>query len=186
MSYKRREMSADRKRLLSPFGGRKKRIPPTKKQRTVMTKENRQNLANTDRGSYYNQEEWLEEFLELKGIFYNDSDSDSETYDNESSSDGDDEQEEVCESFNNNSLKIVSLLLLQELNNDVAVCKHYGGKLLLFEDMVSIHGFGRMWKFECETDNCESNKLTYRPVTPKRSHFFDINRAAVLAFRLIG
>ena len=86
MSYKRREMSADRKRILSPFGGHKKRIPPNKKQRTVMTKENRQNLANTDRGSCYNQEEWSEEFLEDKGIFYNDSDSDSETYNNESSS----------------------------------------------------------------------------------------------------
>ena len=43
-----------------------------------------------------------------------------------------------------------------------------------------------MWKFECETDSCESNKLTYRPITPKRSHFFEINRAAVLAFYLIG
>ena len=51
-----------------------------------MTKENRQNLADTDRGWCYNQEEWLEEFLEDKGIFYNDSDSDSETYNNESSS----------------------------------------------------------------------------------------------------
>ena len=86
MSYKRREMSANRKRILSPFGGHKKRIPPNKKQRTVITKENRQNLADTDRGSCYNQEEWLEEFLEDKGIFYNDSDSDSETYNNESSS----------------------------------------------------------------------------------------------------
>ena len=107
-------MSADRKRILSPFGGRKKRIPANKKERTVMTKENRQNLADTDRASYYNQEEWLEEFLEDKGIFYNNSDSDSETYDNESSSDGDDELEEVCKSFNNNSLKIWSPLLLQE------------------------------------------------------------------------
>ena len=84
-------MSADRKRILSSFGGRKKRIPTNKKERTVMTKENRQNLADTDRASYYNQEKWLEEFLEDKGIFYNNSDSDSETYDNESSSDGDDE-----------------------------------------------------------------------------------------------
>ena len=91
-----------------------KKIPPNKKQRTVMTKENRQNFIDTDRGSYYNQEKWLEEFLEVKGIFYNDNDSDSETYDNESLSDGDDELEEVCESFNNNILKILSPLLLQE------------------------------------------------------------------------
>ena len=47
-------MSADRKRNLTPFGEHKKRIPPSKKkQRTVMAKENRQNFADTDRGSYY-------------------------------------------------------------------------------------------------------------------------------------
>ena len=51
--------------------------------------------------------------------------------------------------------------------------------------MVSSHGFGKMWKFGCKTDSCESNKLTYRPITPKRSHFFEVNRAAVLAFCLI-
>ena len=41
-------MSADRMRVLSPFSGRKKRIPPNKKQRTVMAKENRQNLVDPD------------------------------------------------------------------------------------------------------------------------------------------
>ena len=92
VSYKRRELFADLKPVLSPFGGHKKRITPNKKERTVMTKENRQNLADMDRGSYYNQEESLEESLEDIEVFYNDSDSDSETYDNESSSDGDDEQ----------------------------------------------------------------------------------------------
>ena len=96
-----------------------------------MTKEKRQNLTDMERGSYYNQEEWLKEFLEDKGIFYNDDDSESETYDNESSSDGDDEKEKVCESLNNNRLKIVPPLLLQELINDFAVCKHCGEKILL-------------------------------------------------------
>ena len=38
--------------------------------------EKRQNLAETDRGSYYNQEEWLEEFLDDKGAFHNGSESD--------------------------------------------------------------------------------------------------------------
>ena len=52
--------------------------------------------------------------------------------------------------------------------------------------MDSSHGFGRMWKFECKTDSYEFNKFTYRPITPKRSHFFEINHGAVLAFRLIG
>ena len=37
----------------------------------------RQNLGETDRGSYY-KEERLEEFLGNKGAFYNDSDSDND------------------------------------------------------------------------------------------------------------
>ena len=41
-----------------------------------MPKERQQNLAETDRGSYYNQEEWAEEFLDDKVAFYNSSESD--------------------------------------------------------------------------------------------------------------
>ena len=48
-----------------------------------MPEEKRQNLAETDRGPYYNQKEWLEEFLDDKGALYNgreigDSDNDDE------------------------------------------------------------------------------------------------------------
>ena len=35
-----------------------------------------EDLAEIDRGSYYNQEEWLEEFLDDKGAFYNGIESD--------------------------------------------------------------------------------------------------------------
>ena len=35
-----------------------------------------QNLAETDEGSYYKQE-WLEEFLDRKGSFYNGNESDN-------------------------------------------------------------------------------------------------------------
>ena len=50
-----------------------------------MPEERIQNLAETDRGLYYNQEEWLEEFLDDKSAFYNsieidDSDNDDENY----------------------------------------------------------------------------------------------------------
>ena len=43
----------------------------------------RQNLAETDRWSYCNQEKWLEEFLSDKGAFYNDSESDNSDNDHE-------------------------------------------------------------------------------------------------------
>ena len=42
---------------------------------------------------------------------------------------------EICE-------QIVSPLLLQELINDLAVCKHCSGTILLVEDVISSHGFG--------------------------------------------
>ena len=48
-----------------------------------MPEERRQNLAETDRGSYYNQEEWVEEFLDDKGAFYNGSESDDGDNDDE-------------------------------------------------------------------------------------------------------
>ena len=41
-----------------------------------MPEERGQNLAETSRGSFYNQEEWVEEFLDDKGEFYNGSESD--------------------------------------------------------------------------------------------------------------
>ena len=36
-----------------------------------MPGEKRHNLAGTGKGLYYNQEEWLEKFLDDKGEFYN-------------------------------------------------------------------------------------------------------------------
>ena len=35
-----------------------------------MAEEKRKNLAEADKGSYFNQEEWLEEFLDDKNEFY--------------------------------------------------------------------------------------------------------------------
>ena len=64
-------MSGDRKRILIPFAGRKKRKARNKTREKYMLEEKRQNLAETDKGSYYNQEEWLEEVLDDKGAFYN-------------------------------------------------------------------------------------------------------------------
>ena len=70
-------MSAGHEWILSPFTGRKKR--------KAWNNNRRQNLAETNRRSYYNQEEWVEEFLDDKGAFYNgsesnDGDNDDENY----------------------------------------------------------------------------------------------------------
>ena len=48
-----------------------------------MPEERRQNLAETDRGSHYKQEECLEAFLEEKSAFSNGSESDDSDKDDE-------------------------------------------------------------------------------------------------------
>ena len=70
----------------------------------------RQNLAETDKGSYY-KEEWLEEFLDSKGAFYNGNESDN----NDESYNENNEQQQLPEGFANSCYKIVSPILLQKL-----------------------------------------------------------------------
>ena len=101
----------------------------------------RQNLAETDRGSYY-KEEWLEELLDSKRAFYNgnESDNDDDDDDDDESYNENYEQQQLLEGFVNNCYKIVLTVLLQNLINDFAICKHCSRRLLLVE-YVS-HGFG--------------------------------------------
>ena len=74
-------MSDGRKRILSHFTGCKKRKARNKTREKYMPAKRKQNLTETDRGSYY-KEKWLEELLESKGAFYsvNESDNDDESY----------------------------------------------------------------------------------------------------------
>ena len=66
-------MSEGRKRIVSPFTGRRKR-KAWKIREIYMSLKRRWNLAETDRRSYY-QEEWIDKFLDSKGAFYNSNES---------------------------------------------------------------------------------------------------------------
>ena len=69
-------MSGGRKRILSPFAGRQKRQGWNKTREKYLLQKRRQDLAETDRGSYYNQKESPEEFLDNKDAFYDSTESD--------------------------------------------------------------------------------------------------------------
>ena len=43
-----------------------------------MKRKAKQKLAETDKGSYYNQDDWFEKYLDNSGMFYNYNESDSE------------------------------------------------------------------------------------------------------------
>ena len=69
-------MPGGRKQILSPFTGCKKWKALNKTREKYMPVIRRQDLAETDKGSYYS-EEWLEEFLDGKSAFYNRNKSDN-------------------------------------------------------------------------------------------------------------
>ena len=71
-------MSAGCKRILSPFTGHKKRKAWNNNKEKYMPEKRRQNLAEIERGSYYNQSEWEEEILDDKGSESDDGDNDDE------------------------------------------------------------------------------------------------------------
>ena len=64
---------------MSPFTGRKNGKAWNKTREKYLPEERRQNLAERDRGSYCNQEEWLDD----KRVFYNGFESDDNDYDGE-------------------------------------------------------------------------------------------------------
>ena len=74
-------MPDGRKRILGPFTGCKKRKAWNITRVKYMPAKRRQNLAETDKGSYY-KEQWLEEFLDSKGAFYNGNENDHDNNNN--------------------------------------------------------------------------------------------------------
>ena len=90
------------------------------KNEKLWPKQRRQNSAETDNGSSYNQEKWLEKLLDDKGAFYNGSESDDG--DNDENYRNHNEQQQLSEVFSNNCYKVVSLIPLQELIDD----QHFG------------------------------------------------------------
>ena len=126
------------KRILSPFAGRKNKKLGIRLEKKSMPVKRRQILAETGRGSYY-KEEWLEQFIDSKGAFCNDTESDN---DDESCNENNDQQQ-LREGFASSCHKIVSPFLLQKVIDNFAVCKlqkHCSRTLPLDEDVN--HGFG--------------------------------------------
>ena len=59
----------------------------------ICTGKRKQNLAKTDRGLYYNKEEWIKEFLDGKGAFYSGNESDGSDNNNENYNENNEQQQ---------------------------------------------------------------------------------------------
>ena len=83
---------------MSPFTGRKNGKAWNKTREKYLPKERRQNLAERDRGSYCNQEEWLEEFLDDKAAISDGNESDDSGNDVENHNENIEAVVQICSS----------------------------------------------------------------------------------------
>ena len=155
----------------------------------------RSELAASDKGSYYNQEEWLAEMCS-RG-YYSESDSDDLESQSEEETDNDSDMSDIDEQSEDNeneeeidaldSFVIISPKILQEMMNEIAVCKMCNNLLKIDPQNKSSYGLGRVWTLKCSNVECISHEfINPRPVTPKIGRMFEINRAFFLAMRSIG
>ena len=101
----------------------------------------------------YYKEEWLEEFSDSEGTFYNGNEIDN----NDESYNENNEQQQLSQGFGSSCYKIDTPILLQTLINDFAVCKHYSGTLYLLKMSAKV------WETRTRYFKKEPDFLTDQP-----------------------
>ena len=184
--------------------GRKKKRTAYNKKRVVnpIPETRKISLKCSDKGSYYNQEEWLDEYygthqrhLSIDHLFSDsssdsdqgddDSDSDYELSDDSSDSDSDIDDSNFEIENTESPYAIICPVALKTMLDQVAVCRFCRSKLQIIDHENSI-SLGRCWSLRCENENCKSWTVPARNMTPKVGRAFEINRNLVLACRSIG
>ena len=175
---------------------KKKRTAWNKRKDKTMTFDTQVNLAESDKGSFYNQKEWLEEYEYGKGMFYSEyvdnknytSSEDNNSNWEESSSEDDKSSDSNTEELPVEDKNIVvSLLILRRLICSSMVCKDCHESVSLIEDQQYSAGLARRFKIQCTSTNCQpKNPKPFSDMTRKSGQFYEINRAFTLACRLVG
>ena len=159
---------------------KKKRIPQKKPIAGAMSASRKLQLFESDKGSFYNHTNWIEECEYDKGLYYN-------NY-------GDDFDEESGESDRNskNNVKsernvIVSINTLQSLITSATRCKACHEPVRLVEDRKNAVGLACLLKTECVNQKCKQTDNNPTMLMKKKGDsFYEINRSFVLACRLTG
>ena len=182
-------MSSKKRRKRScPFASARK---PAKRTRTKeFCSAWAETLAVSDKGSYFNQEMWLQEAKEesvdenavsasrMKISVPVDSLQDSER------DEGVECREESWQRLNGRT--IVSGETLVEKLEEAVCCRVCHADVTLLENVNSKSGLGSTWTVDCSDEKCPSKERNTPFNTTPRGKGFEINRAAVLGFRTIA
>ena len=160
-----------------------------KKSKSEFDKEWAAKLAESDKGSFYQQEKWLEELDIQKSdnaavaesasrskIQLEEPDEESQLSSSTPSADG------TWKTISDRAI-VSSEKLLEKLDESCRFCQ---GRVKVMENVASKHGLGSTWRIQCENESCPSHKTNSVFNSSEKSRAFEINRASVLGLRAIG
>ena len=146
-------------------------------------------LAESDKGSYFDQEQLLNELNEQPSAECDPSISSSTCSASRSKITveeplADLESTETWQKIHGHA--IVAGERLQEKINESVTCRFCQGSVQLVENLGSKSGLGSVWMFQCQNESCPSQECYLPFSTTEKSRASAINRASVLGFRAIG
>jgi len=183
------QMPSEKKKRSCPFSSATAR---RKKPKKSFSSDWAEKLAESDKGSYFDQDQWLKELIEQPSAECDRSVSTSMLSASRSKitveeplADLESENTEAWQKLHGHA--IVAGERLQEKINESVTSRFCQGSVELVENLGSKNGLGSTWMFQCQNESCpshETNNLAF-PTTEK-SRAFAINRASALGFRAIG
>ena len=150
-----------------------------------------ENSAESDKGSYLDQEQWLKELNEQPGNKCDPLVSTS-TFSakwikltvEEPLADLESENIKTWQKLNGHP--IIASERLQEKINESVTCRFFQGSVELMENLLSKNRLASTSIFQCHNESCPSHKTHLAFRMTEKGRAFMINRASVLGFRAIS
>ena len=148
-------------------------------------------MAESDEGSFYQQEKWLEELDIQKSenaavtesascskIQLEEPDEESQLSSSTPSADG------TWKTISGRAI-VSSEKLFEKLDESVS-CRFCQRRVQVMENVATKRGLGSTWRIQCENESCPSHKTNSVFNSSEKSRAFEINRASVLGLRAAG
>ncbi|CAH3014293.1 unnamed protein product, partial [Porites evermanni] len=164
----------------------------------IETESEKEIEEQNDKGSFYQQEKWLEELDIQKSknaavaesasrskIQLEEPDEESQLSSSTPSTDG----TLACANGTWKTISgraIVSTEKLLEKLVESVSCRFCQGRVQVMENVATKHGLGSTWRIQCENESCPSHKTNSVLNSSEKSRAFEMNRASVLGLRAIG
>ena len=184
-------MPPKKKKRACPFSSS---TPRPKKTTKSFSKDWASKLAESDKGSYYNQGQWPEDEKAQKPIETTAESVATSASRSKIQIEVRDEKRDVSPATEEtwqrlNGRAIVSGEKLQEKLQEAVCCRFCQGNVEILENLSSKSGLGSTWLVRCDNENCLSqitNDAFSTTEKIEQGRAFEVNCSSVVGFRAIG